>query len=113
MARGRELAHENALLLLGSNILCCAFNSYLGSRSFSASARYRDGELVSDETSLMGPTHVLRVAYDAANNLAILVGDFDRDTNSWQVLLRLFEAFAATRAVESQYDQGRNSHVVA
>ena len=102
MARGRELAQENALLVSGSNVLCCAFNSYLGSRSFSASARCRDGELVSDETSLMGDANLLRVAYNSADNPAILVGDFDRDANWWQALLRLFEAFAAARTVESQ-----------
>ncbi len=102
MARGRELSQENALLLSDSNVLCCSFNSYMGSRAFSASARYRDGELASDETSLLSNTDVLRVAFNAANNLSILVGDMDKDSNWWQTLLRLFEAFAATRGAGSQ-----------
>ncbi len=102
MARGRELPQENALLVSGSSVLCCAFNSYMGSRSFSASARYRDGDLASDETSLLANTNVLRVAFNSANNLAILVGDMDKGSNWWQALLRLFEAFAATRGAGSQ-----------
>ena len=106
MARGRELAEENALLVSGSNVLCCAFNSYLGSRSFSASARCRAGELASDETSLIGPAHVLRVACNSADNPAILVADFDRDANWWQALLRLFEAFAAARGGDSRTSKG-------
>ena len=106
MARGRELAQENALLVSGSNVLCCAFNSYMGSRSFSASARCRDGELVSDETSLAADVHLLRVAYNSADNPAILVGDFDRDANWWQALLRLFETFAAARRGDSRTSKG-------
>ena len=102
MARGRELAQENALLLSGSSVLCCAFNSYMGSRSFSASARSRDGDLASDEAALATGANLLRVAYNSANSLAILVGDMDRDSNWWQALLRLFEAFAATRGAESK-----------
>ena len=106
MARSRELSQENALLVSGSNVLCCTFNSYLGSRSFSASARCRDGGLVSDEASLAADANLLRVAYNAADNPAILVADFDRDANWWQALLRLFEAFAAARGGDSRTSKG-------